>query len=104
MFDEEQVMQCSTGGKAVSGLMVRIQRVRRERFGDEGVARMAEALQIPITTWKAIERDGGLSGNLFLRFIDVTGACPIWLLTGEGEPFKRRVPEARTPKPMGLRA
>lgn len=90
--------------KAVSGLMVRIQRVRRERFGDEGLSRMAEALKVPITTWSTIEREGGLSGNLFLRFVDVTGACPLWLLTGEGEPFKGRGPDMHAPKPMGLRA
>jgi len=76
----------------------RLREVRLEMFGDDGVPLMAEALRLPARTWANYESGVNIPGLVLLRFIEVTGAHPHWLLTGHsrrtlagsGEPHVRR--------------
>jgi len=64
-------------------LASRVQQIRHETFGD-GVADLAQALEIPAGTWQNYERGVTIPAWVLLRFLDLTGADPHWLLTGEG--------------------
>jgi hypothetical protein len=68
------------------------QRVReiRETFasGDEEV--LAAKLGLPGRTWLNYEAGCTMPATVLLEFIELTGAHPHWLLTGEGEPFITR--------------
>ena len=64
-------------------LAVRLREVRVEMFGDHGGPVMAEALGLPIRTWDHYESGVIIPGLVLLRFIEITGADPHWLLTGQ---------------------
>ncbi len=63
----------------------RVREIRREWFGEEGVAPLAEALRVPERTWLNYEAGVTIPAQVILRFIAVSGVNPHWLLTGEGE-------------------
>jgi hypothetical protein len=75
-------------------LAVRIQEIRRELFGEEGIPSLAEAMKLPARTWKDYEAGADLPATFLLGFLEVTGADPKWLLTGRGERYLAR-PERR---------
>jgi hypothetical protein len=87
-------MKLSVGGfdsRVVnSGLSCRVREVREERFGTHGGPLLAEALDIPSRTWVNYEAGVVIPAVIILRFIEVTGANPLWLSTGEGERYTRR--------------
>jgi hypothetical protein len=62
----------------------RIKQIRQEVFGED-IKKLAENLRIPVRTWQKYEAGGGMPAEIMLRFLDLTGANPTWLLTGEGE-------------------
>jgi hypothetical protein len=62
----------------------RLQEVRLEMYGANGGPLMASALGLPARTWAHYESGVNIPGLILLRFIDVTGVEPHWLLTGEG--------------------
>jgi hypothetical protein len=66
-------------------LASRIGEVRREIFGDDGVAALSRALGIPARTWENYEKGVTIPGWVLLLFVEQTGADPHWLLTGEGQ-------------------
>ncbi len=66
-------------------LAQRLLEVRLAMYGDQGGPILAEVLGIPARTWANYELGVTIPGLLLLRFIDVTGAEPHWLLTGEGQ-------------------
>ena len=63
----------------------RVQAIRREVFGEEGGLAVAEALGLPVRTWMNYEAGVTIPATVILKFIDISGANPRWLLTGEGE-------------------
>lgn len=65
-------------------LSVQIQMIRRELFGEDGAPRLAEALDLPSRTWENYEAGVSIPAVVILKFIQVTSAAPLWLLTGEG--------------------
>jgi hypothetical protein len=62
----------------------RVKAVRIEVFGEDGVAALADALGLPAATWVQYEAGVTIPTGIVLGFMEITGACPHWLLTGEG--------------------
>jgi hypothetical protein len=73
-------------------LAQRVREIRRECFGDHGVPKLAEVLGLPGRTWLNYEGGVTIPAPVILRFIDVCGTSPRWLLTGEGEKWTSRTP------------
>jgi hypothetical protein len=71
-------------------LSLRVRQIRIERFGDDGVSALSRALEIPARTWEHYEGGVTIPGRALLLFIELTGAEPHWLLTGEGERYRDR--------------
>ncbi len=65
----------------------RIHEIRTELYGEYGIEALTQALGIPTQTWLNYERGVTMPGGMMLRFLDITGTSPHWLLTGEGDPF-----------------
>ena len=78
-------------------LSLRVRQIRLERFGDDGVSALSRALEIPARTWEHYESGVTILARVILQFIEVTGADPHWLLTGEGERYRVR-PARSTPR------
>jgi len=72
-----------------SGLSRRVREVRQELYGEHGGPRLADALGIPARTWANYEAGVVIPAVVVLGFVELTGACPHWLLTGEGERYTR---------------
>jgi hypothetical protein len=70
-----------------STLSQRVKAVRMQRFGACGGPMLAELLGIPHQRLERIEAGGAIPAELILRFIDITGVSPRWLLSGEGERY-----------------
>ncbi len=68
----------------------RVREIREELFGDGGVPLLTEALDLPARTWSNYEAGVTIPAAVILRFIEVCGVSPHWLLTGEGQPFVER--------------
>jgi hypothetical protein len=71
-------------------LSIRVRQIRLEKFGDDGGPALARALEIPARTWEHYESGVTIPARVVLQFIEVTGADPRWLLTGEGERYRDR--------------
>lgn len=65
-------------------LSERVGEVRRELFGEHGGPLLAEILRLPLRTWLNYESGVAIPGPVILRYIEVTGVNPHWLLTGQG--------------------
>jgi hypothetical protein len=65
------------------GLCRRLRQVRVELYGEDGGPTLARDLGLPARTWRNYESGVTIPGPVMLRFIELTGACPHWLLTGE---------------------
>jgi hypothetical protein len=59
--------------------------VRQELSGELGAPRLAKELDLPARTWLNYESGVVIPATVILRFIEVTGANPSWLLTGQGD-------------------
>ena len=66
----------------------RVGEIRREVFGEHGAPILAEAIGIPARAWANYEAGVTMPGHVILGFIEVTGAEPRWLLTGDGDKFR----------------
>jgi hypothetical protein len=64
---------------------LRLQEIRKDLYGEGGVAVLAAALDLPEQTWLNYERGVTMPADTLLEFLDLTGADPHWLLTGDGE-------------------
>ena len=79
-----------------STLATRVREVRIESFGDDGGPTVASCLGLPERTWLNYEAGVTMPAQALLLFIELTGACPRWLMTGDGPRFARvRPPEGR---------
>ncbi len=68
----------------------RVREIRIAMYGNHGGSMLAEALGIPFRTWHNYESGCTIPAHTILQLIEVTGAHPHWLLTGEGERFQDR--------------
>src|SRR5690242_10276112 len=73
-------------------LAARLREIRVEVMGDTGGPEMARRLGVPPRSWYNYEIGVTVPAEVLLRFLDVTGADPRWLLTGEGERFRATSP------------
>lgn len=73
-----------------ASLARRVREIRRALVGEDGVPLPAEAFDLPARTWRNYEVGVMIPAPVILRFIEISGASPHWLLTGEGEPFVER--------------
>ena len=71
-------------------LALRVREIRVERFGELGELSLALTLGVPPQTWSNYEAGVAMPAHVILQFIEVTGASPEWLLTGEGTKYRRR--------------
>ena len=71
-------------------LSPQLRQVRLDAFGEDGVPSLAKALGIPAQTWENYEAGVSIPGSLLLEFIELTGAHPRWMLTGEGDRYLPR--------------
>jgi Peptidase S24-like len=69
----------------------RLKEIRQDLFGDHGGPELARRLNLPARTWYNYETGVTVPAEVLLAFIDQTGANPMWLLTGEGQKFRRGV-------------
>jgi hypothetical protein len=76
-------------------LAQRILEIRLDLYGKNGGPLLAEALEIPFRTLHHYESGCTIPAHTILRFIELTGAHPHWLLTGRGERFMDRDPTSR---------
>jgi hypothetical protein len=65
----------------------RLREIRSERFCDDGAAVLAALVDVPLRTWQNYEAGVAVPAPVLLRFLDLTGAHPHWLLTGEGPKY-----------------
>ncbi len=68
----------------------RVRQIRLELFGENGGPLLSEALGLSYRTWMNYEGGVIIPALVILRFIEVCGANPRWLLRGEGQPFLDR--------------
>ncbi|MCA1685023.1 MAG: helix-turn-helix domain-containing protein [Planctomycetia bacterium] len=71
-------------------LSSRVLEIREELYGETGGAVLAGKVGVPARTWSNYERGVTMPGDVLLRFLNVTGADPHWLLAGEGEKYQER--------------
>jgi hypothetical protein len=71
-----------------ASLARRIREVRSDLYGEHGGPILARELQLPFRTWFDYENGQTIPAQLILRFIELTGASPHWLLTGQGEKYE----------------
>ncbi len=69
----------------------RLRDVRQELFGEHGGPELARRLNLPARTWYNYETGVTVPAEVLLSFIDQTGANPVWLLSGEGNRYRREV-------------
>jgi transcriptional regulator with XRE-family HTH domain len=82
----------------------RLHAIRVERFGERGGPDLARRLGIPQRSWYNYEIGITAPAEVLLRFLEVTGAEPHWLLHGEGPKYRRPAggEDASRPAPDGL--
>ncbi len=80
----------------------RIQEIRLILYGEHGVPTLAEELGLPSRTWQNYEAGVTMPGLVLLEFIEATGVCPRWLLTGDGPQFSPTRPVRATETTSGM--
>jgi hypothetical protein len=73
-----------------SDLATRIRDVRIALYGEHGGPLLAQALGVPFRTLHSYEAGSTIPAHSILRFIQLTGVDPHWLLTGDGAWFLDR--------------
>ena len=81
----EELPPATVSRPAIAG---RLRLVRTERFGEGGVAALAEQLGVPPETWSNYERGVSIPGDVLLIFLLETGVEPLWLLRGGGPRYR----------------
>jgi hypothetical protein len=73
-------------------LAQRLREIRVELFGRDGLPLLAEALHLSTRTWRGYEAGANIPARVLIRFVEISGASPRWLLTGEGGRYLKRDP------------
>jgi hypothetical protein len=73
-------------------LSSQIRQIRQDAFGEDGVPQLSKALGVHPRSWQNYESGVNVPANLLLEFIELTGAHPHWLLTGEGDRYLHTPP------------
>ena len=89
-FSMEKPLRSSDWQTVKMGLAERIREIRIDLYGKNGGPLLAEALKIPFRTLHNYESGCTIPAQTILRFIELTGADPHWLLTGHGDRFLDR--------------
>lgn len=74
---------------AKASLSRRLREIRQESFGEHGGPELARRLNLPARTWYNYETGVTVPAEVLLSFIEQTSANPTWLLSGEGEKYRR---------------
>lgn len=72
----------------------RVREIRLELYGEHGGPLLSAAINVPYRNWARYESGATMPGPAVLRFLEVTGVNPNWLLTGRGPRFNDRGREA----------
>ena len=86
-FSMEKPLRGSDWQTLKMGLAERVREIRIDLYGRNGGPVLAEALEVPFRTLHNYENGCTIPAQTILRFIEVTGAHPHWLLTGRGDRF-----------------
>lgn len=70
-----------------SALSRRLREIRQELFGDHGGPELARRLNLPARTWYNYETGVTVPAEILLAFIELTGASPSYLVSGEGSRY-----------------
>jgi hypothetical protein len=73
---------------------MRIREVRKSLYGENGGPLLAEALKISFPSLHEYESGRAIPAESLLRFIELTGVHPHWLLTGAGDRFADHDPSS----------
>jgi hypothetical protein len=68
----------------------RVREIRLDKFGEDGIATLSQAMKIPVRTWENFEKGVMIPTTIILQFIELTGVEPHWLLTGKGARYRVR--------------
>jgi hypothetical protein len=60
----------------------RVRELRQQLYGETGAPMLAGKLRLSTRTWLKYESGVVMPAEVILRFIEVTGANPAWLLSG----------------------
>jgi hypothetical protein len=66
----------------------RLRQVRLDKYGENGGPLLAKEIGIPTRTWIRFESGDPIPSPVLLRFMELTGVDPQWLLSGEGETYR----------------
>jgi hypothetical protein len=70
-----------------AAIAARLRRVREHLYGG-AIEDLAREVGVPARTWLAYERGVAIPAVVILAFLSTTGACPRWLGTGVGTPYR----------------
>jgi hypothetical protein len=85
---------------AKAQLAARLRWVRIDRYGERGGPELAHRLGLPARTWYNYEVGVTVPAEVLLRFLEVTGAEPRWLLHGDGPTYREDEPPQVGPLPI----
>ena len=71
-----------------TSLSRRLREIRQELFGDHGGPELARRLNLPARTWYNYETGVTVPAEVLLAFIELTGASPNYLVSGEGARYQ----------------
>src|SRR5262245_41542631 len=72
-----------------AALSRRLREIRQEIFGEHGGPELARRLNVSARNWYNYETGVTVPAEILLRFIELTGAHPMYLITGEGPHYLR---------------
>ncbi len=76
-----------------TALSRRLREIRQELFGEHGGPELARRLNLPARTWYNYETGVTVPAEVLLAFIELTGAAPAYLTSGEGPRYGGRSAE-----------
>jgi hypothetical protein len=89
-FSMEKPLPESDWKALKSDIAGRVREVRVALYGENGGPVLAKAVAIPFRTLHNYESGCTIPAHSILRFIELTGVHPHWLLTGRGARFLNR--------------
>lgn len=74
--------------RAKTELADRLRVIRTEKFGERGGPELSRKLNLPVRTWYNYEVGVTVPAEVLLRFVELTGVEPTWLLHGKGPKYR----------------